>query len=167
MTECPHCQKTLVLFSGPEQADILLAGEFPGIREIESGIPFKGPAGDILRNEVFRLNIFKYGTCRVGNLWQHERFKGCLPSWHRERFMEEFVRHKFCLLMGSEFGNGVIYPGGVMERCGLAFRHESGVQYVVSTNPAGVTKAGGSVGEFREALRTFGKLVKGEIECLE
>lgn len=163
---CPDCGKDLVLPCGPSDAPIFLAGEFPGIREIETGIPFKGPSGDILRAEILRANVFPYKGCRVGNLWLHAKSKECLVAWHLQQFLEELGKHQFALLMGSEFGKGVLYEGSVMDRVGLTLR-VGGVACVVSVNPAGVPKKDGGVGEFREALRTFGRLVKGEIECQE
>lgn len=49
-TRCPlHAQATqAVLGVGPEQADIMIVGEQPGDREDLAGVPFVGPAGQVL-----------------------------------------------------------------------------------------------------------------------
>jgi len=160
---CPVCSEALVTPVGPENAPILLAGEYPGATEIETGIPFKGQTGDILRAELFRFNAFKYKDCRVGNLWLHKKTKTCDLTWHVEQFLEELRKHKVALLMGSEFGKGVLYEGSVNDRVGLTV-DIVGVRCVIAPQPASIVKVGGSVGEFRFALRTLAKLILGEEE---
>ena len=155
------CGETLIVPIGPESASILLAGEYPGKDEIATGIPFKGQTGDILRSEIFRFNAFKYADCRVGNLWLHKKTKTCDLTWHVEQFLDELRKHKVALLMGSEFGKGVLYEGSVNDRVGLT-TDIVGVRCVIAPQPASIAKAGGSVGEFRFALRTLSKLILGE-----
>jgi uracil-DNA glycosylase len=158
---CPVCGEALITPIGPEQAAIFLAGEYPGVEEIATGIPFKGGTGDVLRSEIFRFNAFKYRDCRIGNLWLHKKTKTCDLTWHVEQFLDELRKHKVALLMGSEFGKGVLYEGSVNDRVGLTI-DIAGVRCVIAPQPASIVKAGGSVGEFRFALRTLSKLILDE-----
>ena len=161
MVSCGVCGEELIVPCGPPDSAIFLAGEHPGEREIETGIPFKGQAGDILRSEIFRFNAFKYADCRTGNLWLHKKVKTCDLTWHVEQFLDELRKHKVALLMGSEFGKGVLYEGSVNDRVGLTI-DIAGVRCVIAPHPASIAKAGGSVGEFRFALRTLSKLILDE-----
>ena len=99
---CQDCGKLLVDPGGPPKADVLLLAEFPGFYEIESGTPWTGPAGDILKSELRRVGI-RYEKCRATNLWQHAKdTKGCDLSGHLQRTYEELAGRKAVLLMGSE-----------------------------------------------------------------
>ena len=73
--QCTRCSElvknrhTVVFGSGNSQADLLLVGEAPGAEEDRQGLPFVGPAGQLLtkmlaaiglsRDEVFIANVLK------------------------------------------------------------------------------------------------------------
>ncbi len=62
-------RQTVVFGSGPVTADLMLVGEAPGAQEDRQGVPFVGPAGELLtrilaaielrREEVYIANIVK------------------------------------------------------------------------------------------------------------
>lgn len=68
---CPigHSRRNAVFGSGDPEADLVFVGEAPGVEEDRSGLPFVGPAGDLLtkiieaiglrRDEVYIANILK------------------------------------------------------------------------------------------------------------
>ncbi len=70
-TRCRLCEgrKTVVFGSGNPDADLLLIGEGPGAEEDRQGLPFVGPAGELLtrilqaielkRDEVYIANVVK------------------------------------------------------------------------------------------------------------
>ena len=71
-TKCSELVKgrhTVVFGSGNPEADLLLVGEAPGAEEDRQGLPFVGPAGQLLtkmlgaiglsRDEVFIANVLK------------------------------------------------------------------------------------------------------------
>lgn len=77
--ECPLCdlsksRSIVVLGSGNEHAEIMFVGEAPGLQEDKQGLPFVGPAGQLLdqllrsihldRAEVYITNTVK---CRPPN----------------------------------------------------------------------------------------------------
>jgi len=155
--KCPHCNWTLVPFDGPEDAPILLVGEFPGDEEVEAERPFVGKTGKILRTEIARAHI-RWSQCRTGNLWQHKKNAECDMGWHIASLYTEFVKHKYVLMMGSEFA-GVFYPGKVTASSSLVYEH-NGVLYVPTMNPASVPKSG--VGELQLAIQRILELSEGE-----
>lgn len=158
-SKCPSCGELWVTPSGPANADILLAGEFPGEDEIKSGAPFTGRTGEILKQELRRNRAIKFEECRSANLWRHRKNKLCDIQKHKFLFLEELRKHKYALLMGSEFGKGLLYDGSVMDMIGRSIIIE-GVICVVTINPAAIPKEG--VGEFRESLKKFVEIVKHE-----
>ena len=158
MTEkCPICGFPMVPFSGPEDAEILIVGEFPGDDDVEAGLPFTGKYGKILKVEMARAGI-RWSKCRTGNLWQHKKNKECDLNWHIAYFFNEFKVRKYALMMGTEFAE-YFYPGKVTDNSGLVYKH-NGVIYVPTLNPASVVKSG--VGEFQRAIQRLLELVEGE-----
>ena len=49
--------KTFVLGAGPKDAVVAVVGESPGPPDVLSGIPFNGPAGDLLRKILASINL--------------------------------------------------------------------------------------------------------------
>ena len=49
--------KTFILGAGPSGADVAVVGESPGTPDVLSGIPFNGPAGDLLRKILASINV--------------------------------------------------------------------------------------------------------------
>src|SRR6476660_7301828 len=49
--------KTFILGTGPENAEVAVVGESPGPPDVLSGIPFNGPAGDLLRKILASIDI--------------------------------------------------------------------------------------------------------------
>ena len=101
-SQCEYCGKQLVEPCGPPRARILLLAEFPGWYEIKSGVPWVGPAGKVLKDELRRVGI-RYETCRATNLWQHAKdTQTCDLSGHWQRTLVELQGKIAVLLMGSE-----------------------------------------------------------------
>lgn len=56
-SEAAFPNKTFILGAGPADAEIAVVGESPGSPDVLSGIPFNGPAGDLLRKILASINI--------------------------------------------------------------------------------------------------------------
>lgn len=158
--KCEICHRYLISPCGPLNAEILLAGEFPGWEEIKQGTPFVGRTGEVLKDELARVGI-QFNRCRVTNLWLHEKTKECDVDYHVSHLMAEMSnQRKYILMMGSELTK-VLMGKGVMELSGL--RVESpylpkGVIAVAAPNPA--TAFHGRIGEFRLAVSKFVNYIK-------
>ena len=165
--KCPICKdKKLVPPTGPEDAEVLLCGPFPGYREIIEGVPWIGPAGKVLKNELAIQGI-QFDNCRVTNLWQHEPAgtgtkKEPNPiyeaeiNWHFNQLVNEFHGRKAILVMGALTAQLL----GI-ERIGAVAGQRVHSEYFPKTvevsyamqNPAKVLH--GLVGETRYAIGNF------------
>ena len=99
MNQCEKCGRRLVLPSGPEDAEILLVGDAPSYNEIKEGQPWIGPAGDVLRTELRRVQI-NPNRCRITNMWLHGKTNEC--EAHIDELMAEMQGRKVILLMGAD-----------------------------------------------------------------
>lgn len=165
--KCPHCGDQLVLPAGPEDAEILLIGEFPGYNEIVRGYPFvsgvrnKTTAGDVLKKELARVGVQMF-ACRATNLWQHEKDeKGCDVNWHIDTAMKEVAHRKIVVCLGSDVSK-VLFKTNIMDVAGLVLKHDGwpGVKFLMSPNPAMALHA--PLGEIRDALAALPTLMEEE-----
>lgn len=151
---CPICKtKKLVPAFGPDDAEILLAGGFPGKAEIARGIPWIGKAGEVLEYELNRVGI-QIDHCRITNLWMHEppkpltkvQIRKKVPDmynkelgWHMKQLLKEFEGRKALFLMGSELID-VLGIGFISNLSGMVVSStwfpESVEFAVASVNPA-------------------------------
>lgn len=158
-TKCDVCRRRLVEPVGPLDAEILLAGEFPGWEEIKRGAPFVGRTGDVLKSELARVGI-QYTSCRMTNLWQHEMTKDCDVNYHIKMLVAEMYKRKYILLMGSEVTK-TFWNRGITEVCGLKMASKyipADSLTVVTLNPASAFH--GRIGEFRLSLEKFVSMIK-------
>lgn len=152
---CPICNNQLVMYRGPVGAPVLLLGEFPGVEEVKYGIPFTGKAGEILKQEIFRLRV-PWDKIRLGNLWWHfphdneEDFQ-----WNWGQTIREMRHRQYVLLMGSEWRR--ILEHKIMDVAGLkvtsAQLPKAPKFYMAAPNPALCIHT--TVGDFRDALEKF------------
>lgn len=171
---CPNCPKLLVAPSGPEDAQILLAGEFPGRLEVREGRPWIGPAGRVLRTELRRVGIDPT-KCRITNLWLHAVPPGGPTKvrepkesyateldWHFKQLINEMEGRRFLFLMGSDVAK-VVLSDSITRVAGTKVKSDffpaSVEGAVASVNPAIIVRAGG-VGEIRLAIERFHALVR-------
>ena len=103
---CPVCgSKTCPPYGSSK--DVLVIGEFPGHREIETGKPFSGShyfmtAGKIFRKELERVGL-SLSDWKICNLWQHEpnQQEDCWQLGY-DTVLSEAKGKKAILLVGSE-----------------------------------------------------------------
>lgn len=172
---CPLCRQRLVQPIGPREADILIAGEFPGWTEIKTGVPFSDRAGNILRRELRRVGI-NYMACRVTNLWLHAKHPGGRSkaqkeeleielNWHRGQLLEELKGRRAVLLLGSDVtealtGYHVLDVAGLnlvrLPKKALLDRFAKRDTIVMAApNPAVVYQKGQTAGELTLAFDKF------------
>lgn len=104
--ECMHCTKcglcstrTNVVFGvGNREADILFVGEGPGEQEDLQGEPFVGPAGKLLDEMLYIIDLDRKMNCYIGNIVK------CRPPQNRDPAPEEqeacigYLRNQVALL---------------------------------------------------------------------
>jgi DNA polymerase len=159
---CPSCGNRAVKASGSLSSKVLLIGEFPGINEMDTGRPFTGPAGGVLRKELSKLGVDLL-QFRVTNLYIHEpikttkkepdKGKNCFQAG-LDACLEEAKGKQAILLVGSEAvefftGYKVSDVNGLQVESPML---SSPIIYA-SVNPAAVFHR--SLGELRFALVQF------------
>jgi uracil-DNA glycosylase family 4 len=160
---CPQCKKyELVKPAGPEHADILIIGPYPGEVEMEKLMPWVGPAGQALEAELF-LNDIVLDECRRTNVWQHPKDKDCELSYHYNRLVPELTRHKFLLMLGADTAK-ILLERKISDLSSLQLRLKSYnlppniVAAMAVVNPADATL--GSVGELRLGIQRFAEMIR-------
>jgi uracil-DNA glycosylase len=159
---CEICNKPTIRDGGNVNSPIILAGEFPGMEEINKGVAFVGRTGEILKAEMIRAGIAPKDVC-LTNLWLHDpdRLKNGKPnnntpcySHLTNIFLKKIANRKLVLLMGSDFG--WLYGGDTIGNSGLEVEYDD-MMFMVSPNPAIVMHS--CVGEFRLALEKFAQKI--------
>ena len=110
-SSCVECRlsegrRKVVFGSGNPDADLMLVGEGPGAEEDRRGLPFVGPAGELLtkilraidldRDEVYIANVVK---CRLPNNRDPERDEVAACRGYLERQIE-LVRPRVIVALG-------------------------------------------------------------------
>ena len=166
---CPSCAGRAVRAFGSSSSKVLLIGEFPGSIELETGRPFTGPAGGVLRKELSKLGVDLL-QFRVTNLYIHEPIKATKkePDKGKNCFqagldacLEEAKGKKAILLVGSESvefftGYKVSDVNGLQVESPML----SAPIIYASVNPAIVFHK--SLGELRFAVTNFVKHIQKE-----
>ena len=147
LAPCCRCElgkgrKNLVFGVGRPDADLLFIGEGPGQQEDEQGIPFVGPAGQLLtkiieaigltRDEVYIANIVK---CRPpGNRAPlPEESALCLP-WLRRQI--EIIRPRIIVTLGNVPTQTLLQTvAGITKTRGI-FVERDGILFMPTFHPA-------------------------------
>lgn len=114
---CRICEKYLPLeprpiFQFSPKAKILIAGQAPGIRVHETGVPFNDPSGNRLREWMGIINMEFYNPENIAILPMGFCYPGkgksgdlpprkeCAPAW-REQLLEKMPSIRLTLLIGQ------------------------------------------------------------------
>lgn len=161
-TACPlYQQATHTVFgAGPSDAQIMIVGEQPGDQEDLAGLPFVGPAGQMLneifleagidRNKIYLTNAVKhFKWVRQGKMRLHQKPTGtemhaCKP-WLENEIQK--VQPKIILALGATAATMILgrrpkvseERGRVMENVRAAPSHSSSV--VVTWHPSAILRA--------------------------
>jgi len=106
----------LVFADGAEQTSLMLIGEAPGAEEDRAGLPFVGPAGQLLDKMLASINLNRTNL-RIVNVvpWRppgnrtpaESEISVCLPFLHRHIAL---IRPKFLLLLGGVAAKAMLPP---------------------------------------------------------
>ena len=115
---CPLCQtrQHAVMGRGDHHAEIMFIAEAPGAKEDEAGIPFVGPAGQLLdklladcgltREEIYISNIIKCHPPRNRDPQEEEKAQ-CFPYLRYEAFL---LKPKIIVCLGRVAAQKIITP---------------------------------------------------------
>jgi DNA polymerase len=155
---CPlHEHATATVFGeGPEDAQIMIAGEQPGDREDLSGRVFVGPAGQLLdkalaeagidRETAYLTNAVKHfkwrreGKRRLHQNPNADEVSKCRP-WLLAELLR--VRPRVLICLGSTAARSLIDPGfQILEERGLVDRMDLAAKVIATVHPAWLLRRG-------------------------
>ena len=123
--ECPTCQSELnpgakvVFGTGDLDADLFFCGEAPGAEEEQQGLPFVGPAGELL-NKIIEAMGFSRESVYIGNIlnWRprHQQAYGNRPPTIQEmnfclpylKAQVEIISPKVIVALGKTATDGLL-----------------------------------------------------------
>ncbi len=107
MNNCPICHKRIVTPTGPANAKVLVIGDKPDFEEIQTGIPFSGKTGTVLKTEMGRAGL-QLQMMRQMTLWQHavpgkkDPNRANCRDTHMQATIKEMTGREIVLLCGAE-----------------------------------------------------------------
>ena len=123
--ECPTCQSELnpgakvVFGTGDLDADLFLCGEAPGAEEEQQGLPFVGPAGELLNRIIEAMGLSRESVY-IGNIlnWRprHQQAYGNRPPTIQEmnfclpylKAQVEIISPKVIVALGKTATDGLL-----------------------------------------------------------
>lgn len=151
--------------SGSEEPEIIFVGEAPGYNEDETGTPFVGQAGQLLRESLQELNLpldkirFTNAVrCRPPNnrTPTAAEVKACMP------FLTEELTHyqpRVVVLLGNTPLKAVLGLNGISSYQGQGAIERDGVKYVPAYHPSFILRQGGSAAAMEDWLRSMGDII--------
>ena len=145
--ECQRCQlaggrNTIVFGDGNPNAKLVFVGEGPGFEEDQQGLPFVGPAGQLLtriidaiklnRNQVYICNVIK---CRPpGNRNpQPDEINSCFPFLERQIAA---IKPDFIVALGAFAAQTLLGSGMPISRLRGRFHDYKGIKVLPTYHPA-------------------------------
>ncbi|MCI0340299.1 MAG: uracil-DNA glycosylase [Planctomycetales bacterium] len=167
-TKCRLCEgRTTVVFEdGSREAPVMFIGEGPGAEEDRQGLPFVGPAGQLLtrillamglrRDEVYIANIVK---CRPpGNRTpEPDEVAACLPYL---RAQIAAVRPRAIVLLGSVAARALVGPEVSITRIRGRFTDVDGIPAMPTFHPAYLLRNPGEKRKVWEDVQKVRDLVR-------
>lgn len=136
----------LVFGAGNPHAEVMFIGEAPGQEEDEQGVPFVGPAGQLLtriieairlkREEVYIANIIK---CRPPNNRdpQPDEIEHCEPYLIRQI---QIIRPKIICALGRIAGQTLLKTSASLSTLRGKVHRYQGIQVIVTYHPAALLR---------------------------
>lgn len=169
--DCTRCQlheltnRVCVLGAGPTDAKVMVIGEAPGRREEETGVPFMGRAGKVLREALIRSGLDPQTTyitnavnCRPpeNRTPKKGEIKAC-RHWVKQRI--EAIKPKAVLLLGNVPLISITGEGGIKSKRGRPF-DKDGIIYLPTYHPAYILRDDRAMPAFEADIRLFVDIIR-------
>ena len=173
-TECAGCSRcelggsrlNLVFGVGNERARVMLIGEGPGEQEDKSGIPFVGPAGQLLdnmlemigldRKKVYIANIVKCRPPKNRDPLPAEQ-DACI-GWLRNQFA--LIRPKIVVCLGRISAMYLIKPDFKISQEHGHWFEKNGVKFMALYHPAALLRDPRRRPETFEDLKELQRMIR-------
>ncbi len=140
--QIPDLRERVFVFSdGEVTAEVAVVGESPGPPDIDSGLPFQGPSGDLLnrilsaiglsRKNAYLTNIVKYVS--AGDELTPELIKFFTPFVWRELAV---VQPKIVILLGNTATKALLKTKQPISKVRGEFKEVDGFTFMPTFNPA-------------------------------
>lgn len=140
--QIPDLRERVFIFSNGEvTAEVAVVGESPGPPDIDSGLPFQGPSGDLLnrilsaiglsRKNAYLTNIVKYVS--AGDELTPELIKFFTPFVWRELAV---VQPKVDILLGNTATKALLKTKQPISKVRGEFKEIDGFNFMPTFNPA-------------------------------
>lgn len=155
-----------LLGTGPVTADAMIVGEAPGQREDDSGTPFVGQAGQLLRRTLRdvgldddKIFITNAVSCRPPDNRTPTRaeIKAC-RRWLEYQIDE--IKPQFVLLLGNTALQSALDEKGITKLRGRPIKRD-GVTYLPAFHPAAILRDPTKQDAFEADIRQFRDLIEG------
>jgi uracil-DNA glycosylase len=148
---CTRCRlaegrHTVVFSSGTPTADLMLVGEGPGAEEDRQGLPFVGPAGELL-NKILQAIDIRREDVYIANVVK------CRPPGNRDPQPEEvaacrgyldqqiaLVRPKLLVALGKVAAQALLGDDGPIGRLRGQWHQARGIPTMVTYHPAALLR---------------------------
>ncbi len=144
----------VVFGAGNRDADLMIVGEAPSATDDSTGLPYTGPAGEVLdellaeagtqRDAVWITNLLRCfeGRRRDGRLENQPARTSEIRACSRWLNLEiQYVKPRVIVAMGSPAAHALISPEfKLTEQRGTAHRRSDGTQVIATTQPAYVMR---------------------------
>lgn len=163
---CPVCGfDSCVPAMGRASSKVLLIGDAPGKRELETGRPYTGRTGTILNTELRKFG-FSLRSFRLCNLWLHTKLKkkdanygGCF-EYGLQKVLAEAKDKELILLIGADTTRYFTdKPVTSVNGLFVTSNYLSAPHIIAMLQPTTVFHAS-VLGEIRFALKNFTEKVK-------
>lgn len=157
--QCQACgraeTRTRVVFgAGDPDASLMIVGEAPSSTDDSTGLPYTGPAGDVLdgmlaeagtsRDDIWITNLLRCfeGRRRDGRLENQPARTTEIRACSRWLNLEiQYVKPRVIVAMGSPAARALISPDfKLTEERGTVHRRSDGIQIIATTQPAYVMR---------------------------
>jgi DNA polymerase len=172
-----HRRQRFVFGSGNERADVMFIGEAPGAEEDEQGVPFVGPAGQLLtrilkaidftRDEVYIANIVK---CRPPNNRdpQPDEIAACAPILSAQI---RLVGPKLICALGRIAAQALLGTPASLNRLRGRFHEYQGIKVLVTYHPSALLRNPAfkrpTWEDVQMLRREYDRMVRAEVQASE
>lgn len=147
--QCPLAETRhhVVFGVGPQNAPIMLVGEGPGEQEDLQGIPFVGPAGQLLDDMLSLIGLSREKNVYIANIVKCRppqnrdplpaESAACMP-WLREQF--KLLRPKIVVCLGRVAAQQMIEPKFSVTKDHGKFFDKQGTLFMATLHPAALLR---------------------------
>lgn len=173
-TDCVLHETAITVCMAPDTPNdkptFAVVGEAPGAEEDRQGLPFVGPSGQLLWDELARHGLTRESAhvtnvvkCRPpdNRTPKQGEIKRCLPYLQAELEYLRDMGCKYILALGATAYKALGGQGSITEHAGTPYEWQ-GFTIVPSLHPAAALRSPQQMARFKQAVGRFAQVVRGK-----